>query len=563
MKGRTARHAASAAAARTLATGARSDPAREAGPAAEPHAATSGRSAAAAEAGAGPRSRAAAKRGFVERLVALFSDLGDPEWEKRRQLRLIERQLRSMRQKFYNPRKSQVLPGLAVFFHTMYRVLTPARSLIGRAESSNLLRTLLIESAFSESQMKLYAALQDEAIAERSRRQVGDLAAEVRQDLQSFVAGFDAEKVRAVNLAYGRLMALLDLVHFDFYFFLHKFDAALVEGSFGGNEHFHAVDAGYVAEDLRDLWERIVAIDTAADWGRLLEVLRTYRDVEIVSRDGWKRVVGALNQLKRSRLLELIIKHAEGDPSYRPRPAVHNERIVDAYLQKLRTQVEAAVQRVVSDSRARQIDALARAVFGTPPSQRLLNYAERSNAELRRTMGGGYTLCVPLNYLIAYLQDGFDAEARPVVDVLLISGKWATKEASQAVSEALHSVLEYRDRLVKLDQELDEQGDTGARIAAALRKADRRGNVPAASRKILQDVNDQARDILVGVVKSLVGLGKGLQTLIADRDRPHGEVVLNWRELDAEMGTPVRGAMLAVYRKLAQFVQLTRLLTKP
>ncbi len=556
MKGRTARHAAEAAAARALAAGAQPAPAREAGPAADPGAAS-------ADTDAAPRPAAVRKRSFLERLVALFTDLGDPEWEKRRQLRLIERQLRSVRQKFYNPRKSQVLPGLAVFFHTMYRVLTPARSLIGRAESSNLLRTLLIESSFSESQKQLYAGLQDEAISERSRSESPDLAAEVNEDLAGFTAGFDPEKVRAVNLAYGHLMALLDLVHFDFYFFLHKFDATLIEGSFGGNEHFHAVDAGYVVEDLRDLCDRIAAIDTTADWGRLLEVLRTYRDVEIVSHDGWKRVVGSLNQLKRSRLLELIIKHAEGDPAYRPRPAVHNERIVDAYLQKFRTQVDAALQRVMSDARTRRVDSLARAVFGTPPSQRLLNYAERSNAELKRTMSGVFTMCVPLNYLIAYLQDCFDAEARPVVDLLLISGKWASKEASQAVSEALHSVLQYRDRLVKLDADLGEQGDTGARIVAARRKADRHGNVPAASRKILQEINDEAHDILVGVIKSLVYLARGLKALIEDRDRPHGEVVLNWRELEVEMGAPVRQAMAGVYKKLYHFVQLIQLLIKP
>jgi len=154
---------------------------------------------------------------------------------KKRQLKLIEKQLRISRQKLYNPRKSEVLPGLAAFVYGVYKSLAPARSLIGRAESSNLLRTLLIESSLSEAQKGQLAALQDEAIAERSRSSPAELAARVKENLDAFVAGFDAERIRAVNQAYARLMALLDLVHFDFYFFLRKFDAALPEASFSAS----------------------------------------------------------------------------------------------------------------------------------------------------------------------------------------------------------------------------------------------------------------------------------------------------------------------------------------
>ncbi len=510
------------------------------------------------------QSRAAApRRGLFARFLALFTDLGDPEWEKRRQLKLIERQLHASRQRFYNPRRSQVLPGLAVFFHGIYKVLAPARTLIGRAESSNLLRTLLIESSLSESQKRLHADLQDEAIAERSRRAAGaDVGAEVKADLEAFVAGFDAEKIRAINLAYGHLMALLDLVHFDFYFFLRKFDSTLPEANFTVSPHFAAIDAGYVVEDLRELWDCILALDATAEWNPLLEVLKSYRDVEIIPRDGWKRVLQAVTQLKRSRLLELIIKHAEGDPGYRPRPAVHGERIVDAYLQKFRTQVELASQRVASDQRGRRVEELARLVFGSPPAQKLRNYAERSNAELRGLVTGGYTQTVPLNYLFAYLQDHFDKEMRPVVDLLLIRGKWTANQVSQQVSEALHTVLQHRDRLLKLDQDLDEEGDVGLRLATALRRAERDRSAVSEIRKTLQEVNATARQIMVGIVRALIALGKSVKDLIEDRDRKRGELIVNWRELDAEMPRGMREAMVAAYRRLYHLVQLMQLFAR-
>ncbi len=505
----------------------------------------------------------APRQRLLDRILALFTDLGDPEWEKKRQLKLIEKQLRANRQKFYNPRKSEVLPALAVFFYGVYKALAPARGLIGRAESSNLLRTLLIESSLSGSQKGRLAALQDDAIAERSRTSSAELASEVKGDLEAFVAGFDADRTRAVNVAYARLMALLDLVHFDFYFFLRKFDATLPEASFAASPHFGPVDAGYVVEDLRELWDCVLAIDTADEWDSLLAVLRTYRDVEIVSRDGWKRVLQALTQLKRSRLLELIIKHAEGDPAYRPRPTVHNDHIVEAYLQKLRSQVDLAVQRVVSDQKGKRVDELTRAVFGAAPAQRLGNYAERSNAELRGVVGAAYTLTVPLNFLYAYLQDHFDKEMRPVVDLLLIRGKWTSNQVSQHVSEALHSVLQQRDRLLKLDESLGEEGDVGMRIAAALRRAEHSKGGSPEVRKLLQQANTTAREIMVGLVQSLVALGKAFKELIEDRDSKRGELIVNWRELDSEMGHGLREAMATSYKRLFRLAQLMQLVTRP
>jgi hypothetical protein len=505
----------------------------------------------------------ARKQGLLDSLLSLFTDIGDPNRDKKRQLKLIERQLRSARQKFYNPRKGQVLPGLAVFFHSIYRVLAPAQKLIGRAESSNLLRTLLIESAFSEQQKKLCAGLQDEAIRERSHdASSGDFAAQIRDEVASFVQGFDSEKMRNVNSAYAHLMSLLDFVHFDFYFFLRKFDATLLEGSFSGHPRFEAIDAGYVADDLREVWDCILALDTTADWTPLLEVLRSYRDVEIVPRDAWKRILNALSQLKRSRLLELIIKHAEGEPNYRPHPAVHGERIVDAYLQKFRTQAELAAQKVVSDERGRRIDELARAVFGTQPAQRLRYYSERANAELRRKIMSGYAHTVPLNYLAAYLQDHFDKEMRPAVDLMLIRGKWATNVVSQHVSESLHSLLEYRDGLARLDQTLSDEGDFGTKIAVALRKIERDRSVAPEVRKMLQEVNGMAREIMVGVLQNLIGLGKNLKGLIDDRGKKPGEVILNWKELELEMAG-LTETMVSAYKRLYHLVQLLQMFAKP
>ena len=126
----------------------------------------------------------------------------------------------------------------------------------------------------------------------------------------------------------------------------------------------------------------------------------------------------------------------------------------------------------------------------------------------------------------------------------------------------MHSVLEYRDRLLKLDGDLGEEGDVGARIAKALRKAERDHSVVVEVRKTLQEINAMAREILVGVLQNLVVLGKNLKALIEDHGKKQGELILNWRELDSGMEGGIREAMVAEYKRLFHLVQLMQVFVK-
>jgi len=79
----------------------------------------------------------------------------------------------------------------------------------------------------------------------------------------------------------------------------------------------------------------------------------------------------------------------------------------------------------------------------------------------------------------------------------------------------------------------------------------------------MQQVNASAREIMVGILQSLVALGKAFKELIEDRNQKRGELIVNWRELDAEMGHGVREAMAVSYTRLSRLVQLIQVLVKP
>jgi translocation and assembly module TamB len=53
---------------------------------------------------------------FLNRIVSIFAGGDDPERDKKRKLKLIGKQLRKMKQRFYKPRGQEALPAMARFF---------------------------------------------------------------------------------------------------------------------------------------------------------------------------------------------------------------------------------------------------------------------------------------------------------------------------------------------------------------------------------------------------------------------------------------------------------------
>ena len=68
-----------------------------------------------------PKNRAPGGQSLFERIFALLLGAGDPEKEKRRQLKQVARDLKKSRYKFFSLRGDQAQPGLAKFFYEIYK----------------------------------------------------------------------------------------------------------------------------------------------------------------------------------------------------------------------------------------------------------------------------------------------------------------------------------------------------------------------------------------------------------------------------------------------------------
>jgi len=500
-------------------------------------------------------------QGLLQRLILLLGGDEDPLKARRRLLRDVAKQLKGSRHKFYKPKSGEALPGMARFFYEIYATIGPAQAILDRAESSVVLKNIIIENALDAQQLELQHYLGEDAISARAAT-VGakELAADLKQKLLSYVALFDSDRVKHINAVYELLSVFLELLRFDYHFFLKKFDRELPEHDFKYLPHFVQTVGEYLVEELKDFLSVIYLIDPNADWDSLFAVLKEYRQTEIVSRSDWQRLLRSIAEVRRSRELELVVKHAEHDPYFKVKVVNLAENIVEEHLAKARATAENTVQRMSQKNQERKIEMLTTSVFGAPPGERTKNYTEKANGLFTPRMLGGFLYAPHLNFLKAFLLDYFKKNIREIADLLLVRGRWSTPLMSQQLSESFHILLETSDKLLAFDESLGETEDAGIRIHGLLRRADRDKTALKILREVIKEVNADALAIIQKSAKNLVVMGKNFKIVLEDHDKSVRELILNWKEIEAASDGKIKATIVEAYKKIYYFIQLLQVL---
>jgi hypothetical protein len=501
---------------------------------------------------------------LISWIVGLFSGGLDPEREKRRQIKLLAKEFSKVRYKFYKPKGSQATTSLAKFFYEVYKVTANASVIVQNADKSQTLKNLCIESLFSDAQRGYLDRLTEDSIRERAKTLDGKtLAAQVKDDMVNFLASLDSQLIARINATYTMVQRFLRFISFDYYFVLKKFDSTLIERNFSGNPKFEPIDGAYITDDIKDFQEVALLIDRSDNWDTAIEVLKIFKNIDVVDRAAWNRIVGLVCAVNSSEILTLTVKHASQDPYYKPTIDNQSIKIVDAYTERLRTQVEQAIQKILTERRDNQIEKLTQAVFGTKDVQRTKNYNERANSIFSKKIADGYLYTSPINYLKAFLIDYFKKDVRELQELILIRGKWTTNVLSQQVSDTYYQIMAMSDAILNFDENLSEEKELGAKIRKAMgRVVDKDLNSLNALKSLFREVNDQALKLVNETSIMLISFGKSIKMVLDDINKKDHEIIINWKELESLSEEPLANRIAEVYKKFYYFIQLMQVFMK-
>jgi len=501
--------------------------------------------------------------GFFSRLLSILGLEPDPDREKKARLKELKNALKKAKWRFFIPSGDQADVGLAKTFYEMYSVVGPAKALLSNASSSNALRGIFIDQVLTEHQRNLRDQISEDAIRTAAKTVAPEvLAGQIREALVEFAAAFDAERQKIVDGRYNLFLAFMDFIEFNYYFMLKKFDSMLPDNDFNYLPRWEAIDGEYVADDLKDFLTATGGMLVDSDWDGLFDVLKLYKQIDVVSRPNWKKMMGNLMAMKRSGVLLQMAQYLSKDPSYQPKVYMPSERIVEPFLDGLRSTAETVLAHISHERKLDKVNTLVTQVFGTTGISRTKNYTEKANLVFQKKKVGGYTLVEPMNYLKAFLLDYYKRDIRELVNLLLVKGQWVTNALAAPLSESFHQLMEVSDRITMFDELLAEDAERGAKLKTLLMRADKDSNAANSIKIQLKDINSGARSLIVEAATHLVVIGKHLKMAIDDLAKPKHELILNWKMLEQSTDKGLKDWQVATYKQLYAFVQLMQFFVK-
>ena len=504
------------------------------------------------------------KESFLTRILQIFLPRDDAEAIKKRHLKALAKEISKNKfGKWYKPASEEFQPQMARFFFELYKIVGPARALLASAASSKVLKAITVEQNLSKHQHQMRERFTPEAIKERAKTtNHKELNLEVRKEFDSFMREFDGKRIDEIDTLYRQLNEFIHFVLFDYYFFLKKFDPALPEDKFSYTPSFSTVNGEYLKDELNDFVVVLNGLSLETNWDKIFAIITAYKNVQPVNAPQWKKYLGLLNDVRRSRILEKIIQHIKKNPTYAVDIGAFTEKVTDEYLKQIERSIDTTLKNIIEEHKNSQVAVLVQRVFGNDIPSGTKNYNPRSNAPFEKRGLEGYIYADAMNYLKSFLVEYFKSDVRALSDLLLVRGQWTQPVLSSEYSESYHNLMHLSTKLLEFDEKLSEVSEMGVKFRTLLSRMEREKEAGRQVQKHLNTVNEAALKLLKVSIKNIMTLGNAIKKCIADFDKPHRDLLQNWKEIEQHSDKPIREWMTAVYTKIYHFIMLEQVVLK-
>lgn len=495
---------------------------------------------------------------LIGHIANLFSS-GDAEAEKKRLLKKINTSLSQTKVKFYKYNTDEALPSFSKFFYDIYKVVGPGQIIFRTAKNPNYYKNMVMNYYLTDEQKEIEGRLSEESIIQMSKKiPLKDLMKLVTEDMNKYLTSFSEETIDAIDSSYTKLQRFIDFCNFDFFFLLKKFDSGLQEENFSATPHFSTIRAEYIVDDLKDFIDIAWCLELDANWNETFGVMKGAMGLQPVALDAWNKVMTRLKKIHNLGVFEMMIQLIQKDPTYKTVINQSSQNILDKQLSSIKKNTENALLKIKQQQKTSKIDDLLNVVFGTTSVVRLKYYSEDTNGMFNKKSISGYMFAPPLNYLKAFLNDFFKKEVREFADLVLVRGQWTSSTLAAPMSETYHYLLGQSEKITIFDENLGDEGVTGAKIKNYFARADRDREAKNILKTLIRESNTTAQSFIVESSRNLVIVAKNVKMLLEDIDKKNPEVLINWSEVVHYSDKPIKELGMEVYKKIFHFVSLMK-----
>ncbi|MCL2044428.1 MAG: DUF5312 domain-containing protein [Treponema sp.] len=462
--------------------------------------------------------------------------------------------------KFFRQKTEEADISLGQFFYSLYKIIMPARVFMKDIAKITKLRQIVLEAFMDQSIIELVKQLNPVKIEEQAKKTPPDeLTAQIRRDIDKLSQGFDANRINGINRCYNLVVAVYQLVNFDYPALIKKFDPNFSDGLYGGDPKFAPVKAALIAKDLAEFLTVAQAISPDSDWKSLLKLLKICAGEELISESQFAQMLIGLRDIINSKILLLMVQYGSKNPVWICKPRIPDEHIAEAWMEARTIKAQECISKISTGEKHKQIDELLKDVFYGGDLNRLDYYTIARSEMLSKKELTCFAYAEGLNYLSVFLSEYIQKDMQELFDILLIRGQWTNINNSRELSEAFHQLQDIPENISQLDSSLSDEGTDGSRLKAGLVRIDRDRTQARYINSIVESVNETALEILNNAAQHLAIIDKHMKNLVDDVQKKHPDLIINWKELNSVSKEPLLQKMAEEHLRLNSFVRLMQL----
>ncbi|MBN2653065.1 MAG: hypothetical protein JXR63_11860 [Spirochaetales bacterium] len=499
---------------------------------------------------------------FLDDFLTKISGLFSPESGKpgKKELKQLAKSIKKNKYNFYRPRINEVDPNLAKFLYQIYRFTGPLHKPLERYDSSEAIKQLMVDRYLPEDVLEMKSTFSESSIRIMFQTNNSNIVMnQLKKNFAAFKKMIGKSGMQEINHNYRALLSFIALVKFDLYYVLKKFDPKLPELDFVYKTRFEPIIGQKIVDDMKDFLAIIYNIEPATDWAEIFTFINEYRGSDVIQDSGWKKILKSIEDIKKSRILEMMISLIDEDPNFTVKTFPAKENIVATYVDKEGNELQKNLKNIISEKKDSNINEFVKRIFGKIPPNRVKYYSDKLNEAILAKSETGFIYKGAINFLKSFFLDFLKKDIREVSNIYLIRGKWFSTVTSQNFSDCFHRLLELSDELMEFDNSLSEEFRRGAAIKAYTKLSERDKSGAAILERIVKEINEEAKQIVVESAQNLINLARILKTVIEDSKLKTHKYINNWKELEqAHKGDLVEDSM-EVYRKIYDMVKLLQL----
>ncbi len=500
---------------------------------------------------------------FIQKILSLFGGGNSDERIKQNKLKEINKSLGSSKYKFYNFKKELVTPEFGQFLYDIYKNSMPLKDPFNVKKGAGTIKNILLEVFSTKKQIELKNSL-DIMTLEKKIRESKDrkkVIEDIKKTISAYISSFDSELVRQINQAYNLIMDLSNLINYDWYIMVHKFDQSITEGSSNYKPKFEAITDKYVSEDIISINDYLYSIDFNSDFKNIYTYLNSFSEGNGLS-EYLKKLIAMFKGVKKDDNFLKLVKLVTKEPYFKPKIFKSDSKIVQEYLKGFQQEIQGNIQNVINIINKEKVNAILLDIFGTSNIIRLKNYTARLDDMITsRGLAESFKYIEPMNFLKAFLLDICKGEIKPRVDMLIIKGTWVTNEESTEYSELLESFNKITEKVLEFDNKCADDDIYGREVRKVMVvvKQDQKINV---ANRAVNMIDSAALDIIVESVSIFSNLVNKLNILLDDYTQKPPRIVTNFHKIKWEFPEEFDVEFNTYLKKTASFLTVMKVYAK-